>query len=53
VVCSSWYSPVWAGRGEKRQCGLSKGTKNGAVDSEHGASKGRGSQLCTKSHHSK
>jgi hypothetical protein len=29
------------------------GTKNRAVDSEHRASKARGSQLCSKSHHSK
>jgi hypothetical protein len=40
--------------GEKKgQWALSKGTKIGTVDSEHGASKGRGSQLCTKSHHAK
>jgi hypothetical protein len=40
--------------GEKKgKCELSKGTKNGAVDSEHEASKGRDSQLCTKSRHSK
>ncbi len=38
------------GKGRKRgQLGLGKGAKNGAVDSEHGASKGRGSQLRTKS----
>jgi hypothetical protein len=28
--------------GKRRQWGLSKWIKNGAVDSEHGASKGRG-----------
>ncbi len=34
------------GKGGKRgQWGLSRGTKNGAVDSEHLASNGRGSQL--------
>ncbi len=36
---------------EKRktgQLGLSKATKNGAVDYEHGTSKGGSSQLCTK-----
>jgi hypothetical protein len=45
---------VWVGSGEKRgQRGLSKGTKNEAVDSEHASSKDRGLQLCTKSHHSK
>jgi hypothetical protein len=36
---------------EKRktgQLGLSKATKNGAVDYEHGACKGGSSQLCTK-----
>jgi hypothetical protein len=38
--------------GEKRgRWGVRKGTKNGAVDSEHGASKSRRLQLCTKSHH--
>ncbi len=36
--------------GAKR--GPSKGTKNGAVDSEHGASKGGSLLLRTKSHHS-
>jgi hypothetical protein len=46
-------SHVWAGRGEKGVMGLDKGTKNGAVDSEHGASIGRGSLLRTKSHQSK
>ncbi len=29
--------------GKERQWGLGKGSKSGAVDSEHGASKGRGS----------
>jgi hypothetical protein len=39
------------GKGRKKgQGGLCKGTKNGAVDSEHGASKGSGMQLHTKSH---
>jgi hypothetical protein len=38
---------------EKRgQWGSSKGTKNEAVDYEHGVSKGRSSQLHTKTHHS-
>ncbi len=46
-------SHVWAGRGEKGEMGLDKRTKNRAVDSEHGASMGRGSQLRTKSHQSK
>ncbi len=32
---------------------LVRGPKIGAEDSEHGASKGRGSQLHAKSHHSK
>ncbi len=42
------------GKGEKRgQWGLGKGTKNGAVDSEHGAGKGGSLRLHTKSHHSK
>jgi hypothetical protein len=35
------------------QWGSDKGTKNGAVDSAHGASEGRGLQLRSKSHHSK
>ncbi len=38
---------------KKGAMGLSEGTKNGAVDSTHGASKDRGLQLCTKSHHPK
>ncbi len=44
-------------KGEKRPVGaaggLYKGTKNGKVDSEHGASKGGSLLLCTKSHHFK
>ncbi len=39
--------------GKTEQLGLGKGTKNGTVDSEHGTSKGKGSQLHTKSHRSK
>ncbi len=40
---------MYGWEGEKRGLwGLSKGTKNGAVDSEHRASKGRGSELRTK-----
>jgi hypothetical protein len=38
---------------KKGAMGLSEGTKNGAVDSTHGASKDIGLQLCTKSHHTK
>ncbi len=42
------------GKEEKRgQWGLGKGTKNGAIDTEQGASKGTGLQLHTKSNHSK
>ncbi len=37
-----------AGRGKKGHWGLGKGTKNGAVDSEHGASKSSSSQLRTR-----
>jgi hypothetical protein len=37
---------VLAGRGKKG--GLGKGTKNGAVDSEHGASKSSSTQLRTR-----
>jgi hypothetical protein len=37
--------------GEKKG-GLSRKTKNGVVDSEHGVSKSKSSQLRTKSHHS-
>jgi hypothetical protein len=41
------------GKEEKGKVGLGKWTKNGAVDSEHGASKGRSLLLRTKSYHSK
>jgi hypothetical protein len=37
---------------KKRQERLGKGNENGAVDSEHGANKGRSSQLRTTKHHS-
>jgi hypothetical protein len=39
---------VGRNKGKSGQWGLGNGTRNGAVDSEHGASKGRGSQLCKK-----
>ncbi len=45
-------TPVGGKEGKRTQWGLDKGTKNGAVDSEYGASKGRGLQLHTKSHRS-
>jgi hypothetical protein len=45
---------VLAGVGEKEGLwGLGKWYESGAIDSEHGASMGGGSQLCTRSHHSK
>jgi hypothetical protein len=43
----------WQEREKKGVTGVSKGTKNEAVDSEHEASKDRGSQLCIKSHYTK
>jgi hypothetical protein len=50
------YSKCMCGRegGKKEgQWGLGKASKSGAVDSEHGVSKGGDLQLRTKSHNSK
>jgi hypothetical protein len=41
------------GKGKKDAVGLGKRTKNVASDSEHGASKGGSSYLCTTRHYSK
>jgi hypothetical protein len=45
---------IWAkiDNDTKGAMGVDKGTEIEAVVSEHGASKGGSSQLCTKSHHS-
>jgi hypothetical protein len=43
----------WQDGGKRGQWGLIKGTKNEAVDFEHGASKTESSQLRTNSHHFK
>ncbi len=53
VVCVIGSACVDGKRGKRGAAGLSKGPKRGAVDSEHGASKGRSLQLLTNSYHSK
>jgi hypothetical protein len=52
-VYSTVITFVGGKEGKRGQWGLGVRTKNGAVDSEQGASKGRGPQLRTKSHYSK
>jgi hypothetical protein len=52
VVCVIVPGCVGRKRGKSGAAGLGKGPKRGAVDSEHGASKGRSLQLHTKSFHS-
>jgi hypothetical protein len=47
VICDVEFACV-GGKKTRGQWGLGKGPKNGAVDSVHGASKGRGLQLSKK-----
>jgi hypothetical protein len=51
VVFSSKCLHVWMGKGRRLRWGPGREAQNGAVDFEHGKSKGRSLLLRTKSHH--
>ncbi len=48
VICGCYVHMCGREGGKKGATGTEQGAKNGAIDSEHEGSKGRGSQLCTK-----
>jgi hypothetical protein len=54
VICVIIFACIGGkGEGKEGQWGLGTRPKSGAIDTEHGASKGTSSQLHSKSYHSK